>query len=244
MVRAPSGFAFCSLLGFDLLPASESDQSTKALRARCPQRSSLHEPHTQYSERPINWALIEQQYDEMVKYTTALREGTADAESIMRRFTRDNAQHPTDKALIELGKAGENHFPVSLPAGRKRCGARSMKVSMWLRTGTALMPSSSTARVARLPPTDSRSRSLRCCRCTCLPDLPGVRQHADDTNRARPAGLGGSIDGHGSACVIAVIDLAPQSLRANRAQHGQTHRVRGVNSGSVNYSQNTSFVQC
>ena len=35
-----------------------------------------------------------------------------------------------------------------------------------------------------------------------------------------------------------------QSLRANRAQHGQTHRVRGVNSGSVNYSQNTSFVQC
>ncbi len=35
--------------------------------------------------RPINSELIRQQYDEMVKYATALRLGTADAESILRR---------------------------------------------------------------------------------------------------------------------------------------------------------------
>ena len=37
---------------------------------------------------PIRWDLINQQYDEQVKFTTALREGTTDAESILRRFTR------------------------------------------------------------------------------------------------------------------------------------------------------------
>jgi len=38
--------------------------------------------------RPINWDLIGQQYDQMVKYATALRLGTAQSESILRRFTR------------------------------------------------------------------------------------------------------------------------------------------------------------
>jgi TnpA family transposase len=34
----------------------------------------------------------------------ALRLGTADAESLLRRFTKSNVQHPTYKALCELGK--------------------------------------------------------------------------------------------------------------------------------------------
>src|SRR6476469_9162773 len=41
--------------------------------------------------RAIDWNLIRQQYDELLKYATALRLGTADAESILRRFVR---QHP------------------------------------------------------------------------------------------------------------------------------------------------------
>jgi TnpA family transposase len=39
------------------------------------------------------------------KYTTALRLGTAETEAILRRFTKKNMQHPTYKALAELGKA-------------------------------------------------------------------------------------------------------------------------------------------
>jgi TnpA family transposase len=46
----------------------------------------------------------------MVKYATALRLGTADTESILRRFTRNNLQHPTYKALAELGKAVKTIF--------------------------------------------------------------------------------------------------------------------------------------
>jgi len=45
------------------------------------------------------------QYDQMIKYTTALRLGTAETEAILRRFTKQNLQHPTYKAFAELGKA-------------------------------------------------------------------------------------------------------------------------------------------
>ena len=46
----------------------------------------------------------------MVQLATALRLGTADAEAILRRFTRSNVQHPTYKALAELGKALKTCF--------------------------------------------------------------------------------------------------------------------------------------
>ena len=46
----------------------------------------------------------------MVKYATALRLGTADADTLLKRFTRDNLQHPTYQALVELGKAIKTVF--------------------------------------------------------------------------------------------------------------------------------------
>lgn len=46
----------------------------------------------------------------MIKYATALRLGTAQTESILRRFTRNNVQHPTCKTLAELGKAVKAAF--------------------------------------------------------------------------------------------------------------------------------------
>uniref|UniRef100_UPI0035E3E22B Tn3 family transposase n=1 Tax=Sinorhizobium psoraleae TaxID=520838 RepID=UPI0035E3E22B len=60
--------------------------------------------------RAIDWDLIERQYDEMIKYTAALQHRTADAESILRRFARASVQHPTYKALAELGKVVKTIF--------------------------------------------------------------------------------------------------------------------------------------
>ena len=60
--------------------------------------------------RAVDWILIRQQYDQMVKYATALRLGIAETESILRRFARSNLQHPTYKALAELGKAMKTIF--------------------------------------------------------------------------------------------------------------------------------------
>lgn len=60
--------------------------------------------------KPINWELIRQQYDQMVKYATALRPGTAETDAIMKRFTKNNLRHPTYLALMELGKAIKTIF--------------------------------------------------------------------------------------------------------------------------------------
>ena len=58
----------------------------------------------------INWELIEEQLDTMVKRAAALKNGMANAESLLRRFTRKNAQHPAYKALAEFGKAIKTIF--------------------------------------------------------------------------------------------------------------------------------------
>jgi TnpA family transposase len=60
--------------------------------------------------RAIDWDLIERQYDEMIKYTAALRRGTADPEAIPRRFASTAVKHPTYAALAELGKAVKTIF--------------------------------------------------------------------------------------------------------------------------------------
>jgi len=60
--------------------------------------------------RPIDWEIIRSQYDEMVKYTTALRLGTAQPEDILRRFARSGLRHPTYRALDELGRAVKTRF--------------------------------------------------------------------------------------------------------------------------------------
>lgn len=103
------GFAFCYLLSFQLLPR------LKNLRKQRLYRPASGEPDAYENLLPlltrcINWEAIEQQYDEMIKFTTAMQLGTADAETILRRFTRSNVQHPTYKALCELGKALKTTF--------------------------------------------------------------------------------------------------------------------------------------
>jgi TnpA family transposase len=102
-------FAFCHLLGFELMPRLKGIHRQKLYRPVTGQPEAF--PNLQpVLTRPINWELIEQQLDVMVKYTIALRQGTADAESILRRFTRNNLQHPAYKALGELGKAIKTIF--------------------------------------------------------------------------------------------------------------------------------------
>ena len=102
-------FAFTRLLGFQLLPRLKAIHSQRLYRPDAGQADAY--PNLQLVlSKPIDWELIRRQYDEMVKYATALRLGTAEAEAILRRFTRENTQHPTYKALLELGKAVKTVF--------------------------------------------------------------------------------------------------------------------------------------
>ncbi len=95
-------FAFCRLLGFQLLPRLKA---ISAQQLYLPEAGGRAYPHLAcILARPIDWDPIEQQYDEMVRYTTAMAERTADPEAILRRFTRANIQHPTYKAWPNWGR--------------------------------------------------------------------------------------------------------------------------------------------
>ena len=102
------GFAITRLLGFDLLPRIKQINKARLYRV------SPGEPHayphlTPALTRPIRWDIVAQQYDQMIKYATAIRTGTASTEAILRRFTR-NASHPTYAAMLEVGRAQKTIF--------------------------------------------------------------------------------------------------------------------------------------
>lgn len=103
------GFAFSYMLGFDLLPRIKAIHKEKLYRPETGKPDDY--PYLQnILTRPIRWDLIQEQYDQIIKFATALRLGTADAESILRRFTSNNTQHPVYQALMELGKAVKTIF--------------------------------------------------------------------------------------------------------------------------------------
>ena len=102
------GFAITRLLDFDLLPRMKQINKAKLYgpdRGQPDAYPGLKAAMT----RAIRWDLIEQNYDQLVKYATAIRVGTASTEAILRRFTR-NASHPVYQAMLELGRAQKTIF--------------------------------------------------------------------------------------------------------------------------------------
>jgi len=102
------GFGITRLLGFDLLPRIKQINKVRLYRpvAGQPDAYPLLAPAL---TRPIRWDLVEQNYDQMIKYATAIRQGTASTEAVLRRFTR-SASHPTYQAMLEVGRAQRTIF--------------------------------------------------------------------------------------------------------------------------------------
>ena len=110
-------FAFCRLLGFQLLPRMKNIGRQRLYRPAAGQPDAC--PRLQHAlSRPIDWELIRQQYDEMVKYATALRLGTAETEADSPPL------HPRQRPASDLqsprraGQGDQDHLPVPLPERR------------------------------------------------------------------------------------------------------------------------------
>ncbi|BAS11185.1 transposase for transposon Tn1546 [Arthrobacter sp. Hiyo4] len=102
------GFGITRLLGFDLLPRIKQVNRIKLYRPATGQPDA-YPLLTPALTRPIRWDLVEQNYDQMIKYATAIKHGTASTEAILRRFTR-SASHPTYQAMLEVGRAQRTIF--------------------------------------------------------------------------------------------------------------------------------------
>ncbi|MFE6977237.1 Tn3 family transposase [Streptomyces sp. NPDC057682] len=102
------GFGITRLLNFDLLPRIKRINKVKLYRPVAGEPDAYPQL-TPALTRPIRWELIARQYDQMIKYATAIRTRTASTEAILRRFTR-NASHPTYAAMLEVGRAQKTIF--------------------------------------------------------------------------------------------------------------------------------------
>jgi TnpA family transposase len=103
------GFGITKLLGFDLLPRIKRINKVKLYRPAVGE-PDLWPGLKPAMTRPINWTKIAEQYDQMVKYATAIRTGTASTEATLRRFMKANSTHPIYQAMIELGSAQKTVF--------------------------------------------------------------------------------------------------------------------------------------
>jgi len=103
------GFGFSYLLHFDLLPRLKNLNKQKLYFSSA--QNKIKYPNLMpILKNEIDWDLIRENYDEVVKYVAALKTGTAEADVIINRFSKDNYNHPVYKALTEIGHAVKTIF--------------------------------------------------------------------------------------------------------------------------------------
>ena len=103
------GFAFTHLLHIQLMPRFADIGSRKLYRPDTGMPDAY--PNLQpILTSPIDWKLIRENFDEFIKYTAALKRGTAEAETILSRFSKNGPKHPVYKAIMELGRVRETIF--------------------------------------------------------------------------------------------------------------------------------------
>jgi len=103
------GFGCSYLLHFDLLPRLKNLSRQKLYYSEQKHKSSY--PNlSPILKSYIDWDLIKEYYDEVVKHIVALKIGIVEPDILIKRFSRDNYSHPVYKALSEIGNAVKTIF--------------------------------------------------------------------------------------------------------------------------------------
>jgi TnpA family transposase len=102
------GFGITRLLDFDLI-ARFKQISTMKLYVPGRGDQYAYPALAPALTRPIRWDVIENNYDLMMKYATAIRLRTASTEALLRRFTSETT-HPAYAAMLEVGRAQRSIF--------------------------------------------------------------------------------------------------------------------------------------
>ena len=102
------GFGVTRLLDFDLI-ARFKQINTMKLYVPGPAGQYAYPALAPALTRPVRWDVIENNYDLMMKYATAIRLRTASTEALLRRFTSETT-HPAYAAMLETGRAQRSIF--------------------------------------------------------------------------------------------------------------------------------------
>ncbi len=102
------GFGVTRLLNVDLLPRIKQINKVKLYRPAAGDPGAYPRLVPALT-RPVRWDLIDANYDQVIKYATAIKDGTATTEAVLSRFTR-SATHPAYQAMLEIGRAQKTIF--------------------------------------------------------------------------------------------------------------------------------------
>ena len=103
------GFAVSYLLDFALYPRLKAINKQKLYYVDSGDKNK-YKNIVEILKGSINWQLIEDNYDEIVKHMVALKLGIVTPSVLIKRFSNNNYTHPVYKALVELGKANKTIF--------------------------------------------------------------------------------------------------------------------------------------
>ena len=103
------GFAVSHMLGFNLLPRFKAINKQKVYVVSRDDKQKYNNIE-KIIEGTINWMIIEENYDDIVEYMVALKLGLIEPSVLVKRFCKDNYNHPIYKALMEIGKANKSIF--------------------------------------------------------------------------------------------------------------------------------------